>query len=353
MYADVIIEIEKNITELFYNEYDFSNLFVDSLNNMYMEVKNFNKKFFIELIELINKTYDNYTKILEDVTYEKYDIINKIKKITKEEYINYIYNMVNILEIFENNTLKFLDDIEYELIEISDFQIDILYDIIDDIYESRLIFKKFNRNLFNSIEKGIIKFKYDITEYINDVIGDLLYITDFLSVNINKNEILVNSIDEFTREEIKIKLKNFRNIILEIIDLLILDINKEYQEEMNIENNNSIKFYSNEKALIFINNTEEKSNKVINDIKSRINNIHLYELYSNNIDIINSINNKSIIEYIDDIYRNIICNLNNLQPEYYNEKSNINKNKQHLFDISKKIVNEINNEINEINNYIY
>ena len=353
MYADVIIDIEKNITELFYNEYDFSNLFVDSLNNMYMEVKNFNKKFFIELIELINKTYDNYTKILEDVTYEKYDIINKIKKITKEEYINYIYNMVNILEIFENNTLKFLDDIEYELIEISDFQIDILYDIIDDLYESRLIFKKFNRNLFNSIEKGIIKFKYDITEYINEIIGDLLYITDFLSVNINKNEILINSIDECTREETKIKLKNFRNIILEVIDILILDINKEYQEEMNIENNNSIKFYSNEKALTFLNNTEEKSNKVINDIKSRINNIHIYELYSNNIDIINSINNKSIIEYIDDIYRNIICNINNLQPEYYNEKSNINKNKQHLFDISKKIVNEINNEINEINNYIY
>jgi hypothetical protein len=183
-----------------------------------MEVKNFNKKFFIELIELINKTYGNYTKILEDVTYGKYDIINEIKRITKEEYINYIYNMVNILEIFENNTLKFLDDIEDELIKISDFQIDILYDIIDDLYESKLIFKKFNRNLFNSIEKGIIKFKYDITEYINDVIGDLLYFTDFLSVNINKNEILVNSIDEFTREEIKIKLKNFRNIILEIID---------------------------------------------------------------------------------------------------------------------------------------
>jgi len=352
MYADVIIDIEKNMTELFNSDYDFSNLFVDSLNDMYMEVKNFNKNFFFELIELINKTYDNYTKILDDVTYGKYDIINEIKKITKEEYINYIYNMVNILEIFENNTLKFLCDIEDELIKISDFQIDILYDIIDNIYESRLIFKKFNRNLFNSIEKGIIKFKYDITEYITDVIGDLLYITDFLSININKNEILVNSIDEFTREEIKIKLKNFRNIILEIIDLLILDINEEYQEEMNIENNNSIKFYSNEKALIFINNTEKKSSKVINDIKSRINNIQLYELYSNNIDIINNINNKSIIEYIDDIYRNIICNLNNLKPEYYNEKSNINKNKKQLFDISKKIINEINKEINDINNYI-
>ena len=65
----------------------------------------------------------------------------------------------------------------------------LLYDIIDQIYESKLIFKKFNRNLFNSIEKGILTFKCDINDCIDIIIGQLLYITDFLGVNINKNEI--------------------------------------------------------------------------------------------------------------------------------------------------------------------
>ena len=83
-----------------------------------------------------------------------------------------------------------MNDIENELNNINDFQIDIFYDIIDLLYEAKKILKEFNKNLFKSIEKGIITFKYDIKDYIDEIIGDLLYITDFLSININKNEIL-------------------------------------------------------------------------------------------------------------------------------------------------------------------
>ena len=92
--------------------------------------------------------------------------------------------MIDILSNFENQTLIFLDDIAKELQYIFSFQIDILYDIIDAIYDCKLIFKEFNRNLFKAIEKGIITFKYDIKDYIEEIIGDLLYTTDFLSVNI-------------------------------------------------------------------------------------------------------------------------------------------------------------------------
>ena len=301
-YLEVIIDIEKNITNLFENDFDYSNLFKDSLINMYNEVQNFTGKFFEELINLINRIYENYTIILNNAQNKKYDVINKIRNITNEEYIHYIYNMLNILELFQNNTLIFLDNIEEELENINTFHIDLLYDIKDEIYESRLIFKQFNRNLFKSIEKGIITFKYNITEYIDETIGDLLYITDFLSVNIDQNEILKNAIDDNSKKEVKLKLKNFRNIILTIIDLLISDIEDDFQNEMNLRNNNSIKFISNQKAESFLYNTEDKSNKVIEDIKKRINNIELFELYSNNIDIINNINNKTIIENINEIY---------------------------------------------------
>ena len=351
-YLDVIIDIEKNITNLFENDFDYSNLFKDSLINMYNEVQNFTGNFFEELIRLINRIYDNYTIILNNAQNKKYDVINKIRKITKEEYIHYIYNMLNILELFQNNTLKFLDNIEEELENINTFHIDLLYDIKDEIYESRLIFKQFNRNLFKSIEKGIITFKYNLTEYIDETIGDLLYITDFLSVNIDKNEILKNAIDDTSKKDVKLKLKNFRNIILTIIDLLISDINNDFQNEMNLGSNNSIKFISNQKAESFLYNTEDKSNKVIDDIKKRINNIELFELYSNNIDIINNINNKTIIENINEIYNNIIYNFIQLQPEYYNKKNDIFIKKDKLFEITKRIVNKINNDIDEINNFI-
>ena len=236
--------------------------------------------------------------------------------------------MIDILEIFENKTLLFFEDIENELNNIYDFQIDILYDIIDQIYEAKLIFKQFNRNLFKSIEKGILTLKYDIKDYIDEVIGDLLYITDFLSVNINKNEILIKAIDLASRNEVTNKLKNFRNIILSIMDFLMTNINEDYEREMNLNNENSIKYYSYLKAQQFLKNTKDKSNEVINDIKSRINNIQKYELYSKNLDIINNINNKTIFEYMDDIYKNIIYNSINLKPEYINETNEIIKNKK-------------------------
>ena len=351
-YLDVIINIEKNITHFFENVYDYSNLFKDSLNNMYEEVKNFTGNFFKELINLINNSYDNYINILNDTLNGEYDLINSIKNATKEEYINYIYDMLNILEIFQNKTLIFLEDIEKELDNINDFQIDLLYDIKDNLYEFKLILKQFNKNLFKSIEKGIISFRYDIENYIEEIIGDLLYITDFLSININKNEILINAINNNSRKEIIYKLKDFRNIILTIIDLLIRAINNDYENEMSLDNNKSIKFFSYQKSQKMLYNSEEKSNKVINNIKNRIDNYELFELYSNNIDIINSINNKTIIEFINEIYNNIIYNVTNLQPEFNNEKSEIKEYKEKLFNISTNIINEINLEINDINIYI-
>ena len=45
-------------------------------------------------------------------------------------------------------------------------------------------------------------------------------------------------------------------------------------------------------------------------------------------------------------------NLINIKPDFMDESSDIIKSKNNLFNISIKIKNEINNEIDEINNYI-
>ena len=294
---------------------------------MYIQVKNFSGLFFNELIELINKVHINYTKILNDVKLNKFEEINQIRIITKMEYINYINRMIDILADFENKTLIFLYDIEDELKYIASFQIDVLYDIIDSIYDCKLIFKEFNRNLFKAIEKGIITFKYDIKDYIDEIIGDLLYITDFLSININKNEILINAYDEETRKEISKKLREFRDIILTIMDFLINNINSDYENEMSINNKDSIKYISENKAMNFLNNIEEKSNEIINEIKLKISFMNLYEKYAENIDEINIINNKTINEFNNDIYEKILKQIIEIQPEYLDKNSQIIKKK--------------------------
>ena len=64
------------------------------------------------------------------------------------------------------------------------------------------------------------------------IIGELLYITDFLSVNLNKNEILRNAIEESQRNITIHKLREFRDIISVIMDLLIKKLYTDYDDEM-------------------------------------------------------------------------------------------------------------------------
>ena len=352
IYSEIIIELEKNTSQLFEETFDYSGLFKSNLRDMYNQVQNFTGVFFQELVELINRVHKNYTNILNNVKLNKYETLNQILISTKNEYINYIYDMADILGGFKNQTLKFLDDIENELISISSFKVDFLYDIIDSIYECKFIFKNFNNNLFKAIEKGIIIFNYDIKECIDEIIGDLLYTTDFLSVNINKNEILINAFNEQTRKEITKKLRDFRDIILTIMDIFINNIYLDYGKEMSITNPKSVKYYSENKALQFINEVENESNEIIKQIKLKIDFMEKYEKYSNNIDAINNKNNETILEFIEDIYKQIILKLSEIQPEYIKSDSNINVNKNKLFDFSKRITCEINKEIEEINNHI-
>ena len=83
----------------------------------------------------------------------------------------------------------------HEVDIIQTFQLDVLYDIIDAIDDGKKVFTEFFKKLFKAVDRGITTFKYDLRDFIEEIIGDLLYLTDFLSININKNEILKNAID--------------------------------------------------------------------------------------------------------------------------------------------------------------
>ena len=112
--------------------------------------------------------------------------------------------------------------------KIENFQLDLLYDLIDIIYETKKIFKDFNKNLFFAIEKGIKVFRFDFQDFIYEMMGDLLYLVDFLSINLNKNDILKNAMDIETREDLILKLKNMRNIINIIKETLLQNIDNKY-----------------------------------------------------------------------------------------------------------------------------
>ena len=352
IYSDIILDLEKNVTKLLEDYYDYSGLFRDSLEYLYDKVKNFSGKFFNELIELIENVYDNFTIILNISENEEFDIMNEIRNITKNEYMNYINNMFDLIINFKNDTLLLLINIKKEVDIIQTFQLDILYDIIDLIYDSISVFKDFNKKLFKAVDRGVTTFKYDLWDYMEERIGELLYLTDFLSVNINKNEILKNAIDLEKRQNITIKLKNFRNIILRIIEIINTNIINDYNEEMSSDNENSIK-YSQE--YIIKNTIEEIDNNsfiIIEEIKAKIHLMNYYETYAEGIQIINEINNKSLLEFNNEIYEQVLINISKISPEYSDKNSDLVKNKNYLLSISNDISSIINQEIIDINNYI-
>ena len=332
---------------------DFSHILEQPLNNIYEEITFSTTNCFSDLINIIKEIHNKYTLILNDAKTNKYEIFNEIRKITKNEYIIYIQNITYILQNFYNDTLIYIKDIKNELNSINDFQIDFLFDIIDSINESKEIFENFNYKLFDSIERGIIQFKYELDEYFNIEIGSLLYVTEFLSANINKNEILKKYIEEQKRNEVQILLKDFRNIINQIIDLLLNNINSDYEFEFSENKKESIKSINIKRINDYLFKLDSNSSELINDIKSKINFINKYELYASNIDEIERINNKTITEFCDDFYNGCMKNLLDIKPDFYDKNNKeIIKYKEQLTNISNEIKDEINNEILEINNYI-
>jgi hypothetical protein len=330
------------------NMYDFSGKFKNPLKNMYDVVNNFTSNLFGDFLLLINESHSNYTLILNDIENDKLETFKKIREITKNKYIEYINSSINNLDIFSNNTLNYLNDLEELIKDILNFQIDILYDIIDNIEEAKKIFKNFCFLLFNSITKGIKIFKYDLSEHFDEMIGELIYITEFVAYGLENDDLLKNALNEETRIITISQLKDFKNIINVIINNLIEGIFNDYNNEMLNSNPQGIKYLTEIKTSQLFKEFEKNSSDLITSIKLKIKYLEKYELYSFNIDKINIIN----YDLENNLYYNsnvkIIKNIINIKPDFLNESSEIIKNKNKLFNITIKIKNEINKGINEI-----
>ena len=349
-YNNKTLTCENEIIKLFENYYDYSKLFDEDLENLYHQISSFSSDSFNELYTLINNAYSKYLNILEKVKKSEYDVFNIIRESIKNDYMDYIKYMNKLLKNFCNDTLIFLDNIQEEINKTDDFSIDFFYDIIDVLNDGKMILKEFVLKLFSSVEKGIIILKKNINNNAERNIGDFLYITDFLSININKNELLIKSFEEDVRKELSFKLDEFRNIVNFIINLLIYNINNDYLKE--ITDNNGIKFFTNELVDKNSKIIQNEENKFIEISEQKIKYLNLYELYNSNLEVINNITNKTIIESIDDSYNNILLQSMKIEPEYLNKNSDIIAKKHELFNITSSIINEVNQKNIEINNYI-
>jgi hypothetical protein len=242
-FSPVIIQYERDIKDIIQSPYDFSDLYRKPYNDLYDSIRNFTTDTFKELINAINLCHDNYTEVLNRVKKGEEVSINEIREVIQDQYFSFINEMVNNLEVFYNKSINYLKDIESLITE--NFQIDILYDINDNAIKAKKIFTKFINLVFKSIEKGMSYFKYNLQEFIENLIGDLLKNSKFIADSLNENEILKNAISEEDRNLVVMKLKNFEKIVTEITQYLYNKIDDDYETNFSSDNENSLKKNNN------------------------------------------------------------------------------------------------------------
>lgn len=342
-YANKIIEYEENITNLIKNPFDFYNLYSKSLNNLYYSAENLTVDTLNDFIDLINICHDNYTILLNRVKNGEEISINEIREIIINEYIVFINKMVDSLELFFNSSLIFLEDIKGLISD--NFQIDILYDIEDNIITTNKIFIKFVNLLFNSIQNGMEEFNYNLKNYIASILGDLLENSQFIANSLNENEIIRKTIPIEKQEDILAKLKNFKNIVNELVNYLYNKINDDYIIFIENENETNIKRKIRDKVQNFEIEFNTESNSLLKEIKRLINNIENYELYVYHLDKIHNIGNNITGSMVQSIYENIMKVSNNNKLNFIFSRDLL-KNK------TIEIIDFINDDIKKINNFI-
>ena len=351
-YGDIILGLENDFHNLIINKYDFSNLFKECFDQMYDEIKNFTVAVFTDFIKVLNRSYNNYTKLFNEINRGNQQSFNEIISITKNQYLDYINTHWQLIDAFNTTTIRFLSDVEEKVSNIGNLELDVLYEFIDAINKTKKIFIDFNTNLYLVLDNAIRTFNYDFKDFADEMIGELLYILHNVTQDISKNEFLKIGMDENVRNDVLIKLQNMSNIINITNEKLIGTIHNDYRREMNVSILNSRKNYTESKMKQYLEELERRSNNIIRAINNKIEHIQLYQIYTENLDKIEEITKGINNVFLDDIYKDTKTKLKEIKPEYLKEDSSLIEKKENLYDTLTSIDNVIDDEVNEINNYI-
>ena len=290
----------KNIKGTYIMKNDILKIFWDNLLNPEIYIKNENKYYYKDFLEINKKEIlliDKKDTIKYNINYFDNYLYNDIHKIHFLEDNNIFYMIINnILKIYK---LYIIDKDDYILIS------DELYKNIEyDNQFNNIIYKEFNKDLLELSNKDL--FLHWIKEGINQ--NRIFSIKSFLKKNnfFNINNYIINNNLEIDKNE----------------DAIIHFIN----------NRSSIYFYSNENIEIIYDNIKINNEKYINE-----NN----KIYDNIIFIINLEYNYNI-DYILALIpkkSNIIININ-----IPNSKPNIENNI--ITDFNNLVITKSNNLIN-------
>ncbi len=322
--------------------YDISKLYDGPIKTLSQGFIDSAKYIFDGIKDILSSKFDDLKKITHNLLKDNIEEIKEMLNDIRNQYKKIIDNAKEFATNIQNIGLKFINDIKKEIEDLKEFDLSLMYAIYDQLIRPVEFLNKYERNIFNAIKKGInnaITFLIDLQ---NKLIGNQLERLESIVRGLLSSPILKAGVDLLSR-------LNIKNIISSLIDevnghiSIIKDkIYDNYLQDINdVGKQLSINL---EKNISFFTN---KSNELIKDIKSKIDNIELMELYSSHLDIIDSIRDNIGLISNNKFYELFSSYQDYLLIYKLNEELLINTTREIKIS-ADKIISILNDEINEM-----
>ena len=336
VWVNIINNEFKQISDNLKKFNDISNVYVEPLNEIIKKTKRVSQISFDNIHNKINESERNLNQLHNNILLNQELNNIQINEETKNEFNNYIEEMINTIKFLHDNIIKFIDDIKLNLNAFNEKTLDIslYYSIIEEIDLCSNVYSLLD---MTNINNAILKEKEDFNlYYINEIfyieIEEILNKFEFIAKRLQFNETLIESINETSRKDMINKLNSFRIKISNIISSIQKNINNTYANILNEFTLDTITNYKNE-----FNTKKNELIKELNIIAKESNN---FLSYLRNLESINTIRNNIFRKRKELLLEYIIKQLKNIKNTYLTE--NILK----LFDselsnLSEGIINEI------------
>ena len=335
------IQIElKNISNFVNGLYDATSIFIEPLNNLMNDIKDFSKDTFDKVYTEINKCDYNLLSLQSEIdnkSEEYQNILISESKSTFSNSINDYYEKIELLNTFANELIDNLLITDRTGIDIGTY-----YNIIDQLNSTEKLYNEFESMLKNAINQQSSLLKNFSYELFKNNLLNIIEKEEFISKRLQTNQTLIEAINNKKRTSMISSLNAIRNKVIKLIDSVLSNINNIYSSLLNGSELSLILNDIQNKKNSFI----TKKNNIISTLREEIDLTSNFEIYINHINLLFDIDKTIINLRNEKFFENIITPLDNIKTDFItsNDFDDINE-------IINSIVSEVsNNKENEFSN---
>ena len=328
--------------------YNVGPLYRQPIMEVYETIQEYSKNIFNEITVIIENKYrfiNNKINVINETSCFQIEELNEILNSFLNECQNYFLTApTNILETFYSQSISYADNIISFAEPMNNFDINVYFDILDQISKGKEIYENFIMNFINIIENGLNDFSDSLHIKSNELLSEAINAVEYIGTAIENNIIITEVISEVQREETAKIAYAFRKKITLLIEAIFNKIKETYDIDINNSTKETVKIQLESKVNSMFNEVNTKMEILIQLIKSKIVHIDNFESYiQNNPDIIDQIETE-LLEVEEQQFNSLISvPLYQVHREFYTQEK-IQEINSKLTQKAKAVVNQLYKE---------